>query len=404
MLAIGGSSVVYELDGPVSAVFKVGRWRDADIRARFAIEAEVLRAVGAPTAPTLIDAGSDDGWPYLILEHEGCETLATWMSRTQARGGIGEIIAILTRIATALGGLHEAGFAHRDLKPENVCIGSRGARLLDFGLAKRLRRAESGVTQLGTIVGTPHYMAPEQSRIGNAVDHRVDIYSFGVIAFEMLAGMPPFVGERRAIEYQHRVTRPPSLREVRAIPHELDELVARCLAKQPEARPQSAHGLQEALNRAMSSIATIRGVGAVSAPAPSFGAQTETALAWIVGGEPLAVARSISELHGTIVHQRGEGLLAAFSAAAHEAPTESALVAARDLSRERCRVVVHVTSALVRRAAHGKLMVYGPDIERTERWLPALPFAGWRLPLGRFGYCILLHRMPHSKGRSMLLF
>src|SRR5213078_4373830 len=106
-----------------------------------------------------------------------------------------------------------------------------------------------------------HYLAPEQVGVGATVDHRADIYSFGVVAFEMLCGGPPFVGERRSIEYQHSVCRPPSVREWRAVPDELEQLVAACLAKQPEARPQTALEVRARLARALDGTATARGVG-----------------------------------------------------------------------------------------------------------------------------------------------
>jgi hypothetical protein len=155
-----------------------------------------------------------------------------------------EAVEIAIQTTAALAAAHGKGIVHRDLKPENVLIGPRGVRLIDFGLAKQ--PAGAGLTQVGAVVGTVHYLAPEQIR-GAAVDHRADIYSFGVVAFEMLCGGPPFIGERRAIEYQHTVCRPPSVREWRAVPDELHQLVTACLAKQPERRFQSAGDLAFAL-------------------------------------------------------------------------------------------------------------------------------------------------------------
>lgn len=379
MLAIGGTAIVYELAGPSPAVLKWARWRERDVRSRFQIEADVLRTVGPPATPALIDHGASDGTPYIIMERVGGETLAAWMSRAGDRGGLGEIIAILTRAAASLAALHDAGYVHRDLKPENICVDGRGVRLLDFGFAKPLRTADANLTQIGTIVGTPHYIAPEQIRTGGVVDHRADIYSLAVIMFEMLAGRPPFVGERRAIEYQHQVARPPSVRETRAIPPALDELVQRCLAKQPDARPQTALELRDALGQVMTAPGTIRGIGAVTGSQPGtakpLGDQSEVALAWIVGGDPVAITRAIGAVHGVIARQRGDGILAAFSAKHHEAPLAIALGACRNLVRERCRVTIHTTTALVRRSVGGKPMVYGKDIQQAD-WIPEAPFVG----------------------------
>ena len=377
-LAVGGTAVVCELAGPAPAIVKWARYRDRDIKGRFAIEAEILKTVGAPTTPSLIEHGMSGEWPYLIMEHVTGETLAEWMSRNGDRGGLGEIIAILTRVSIALGTLHDAGYVHRDLKPENIIIGSRGVRLLDFGLAKPARH-ETGLTQIGSVVGTTHYIAPEQIRMGGAVDSRADIYSLGVIAYEMLAGMPPFIGERRAIEYQHQVGRPPSVRESRDVPKELDELLLSCLSKQPDARPQSAPAFRDALGKAVTPAGTLRGTGGrqttSSSPMSPLGKQSEVALAWIVGGDPIAVTRAITAVHGIVVRQRGDGILAAFSATHHEAPLDIAFTTCSDL-RDRCSIVLHMCSALVRHSAQNKPMVYGQEIEHVEAWCPAAPFVG----------------------------
>ncbi len=384
MLASGGTAVVYEVrrgSGP-RAVMKLGRWRELDIRARFVLEADVLRTVGPPATPAYIEHGVVEDWPYLIMEHVPGETLAAWMSRNGERGGLGEIVAILTRVAGALASLHAAGYVHRDLKPENILIGGKGIRLLDFGLVKQVVAREPGarsLTQVGSIVGTPHYLAPEQIKFAAAVDPRADIYSLGVVAFEMLAGRPPFIGDRRAIEYQHSVCRPPSVCETRAIPPALDELVLACLAKQPESRPATAEDLRVALSAAVSSVGTLRGVAPpaeVKQESKPLGTNSQVALAWIERGDPVTVTRAVSEVHGIVVSQRGEGILAAFSSQHHDAPLSVALGVCRPLVGDRRRIAIHLTTALVRRSAHGKVMVYGADIEQSERWIPATPFVG----------------------------
>jgi serine/threonine-protein kinase len=259
-LASGGTAHVFAVrrDDGTLAILKWGRWRERDIVERFAIEAAVLQAVGPTWTPALYDHGVSDGWPYLIMEYLAGETFAAWMSRSGERGGLGEILGLLDQLAAGLVAIHAAGIVHRDLKPENVLIGPRGVRLIDFGLAKQ--PAGRGPTQVGAVLGTVHYLAPEQIRSGQAVDHRADLYSFGVVAFELLCGRPPFAGERRSIEYQHSVCRPPSVREWRAVPEELDLLIAACLAKQPEVRPQTAADVRAWLARALTGTSTARGV------------------------------------------------------------------------------------------------------------------------------------------------
>jgi eukaryotic-like serine/threonine-protein kinase len=369
-LATGGTAHAFAVkrDDGTAAILKWGRWRDHDISLRFELEARVLRTVGAPWTPTLLEHGAIDGWPYLIMELIAGETLAAWMSRLGARGGLGEILALLDQIAAALTAIHAASIVHRDLKPENVLIGARGVRLIDFGLAKQ--PTGLGITQVGAVVGTVHYLAPEQVH-GTAVDHRADIYSFGVVAFEMLCGGPPFFGERRAIEYQHAVCRPPSVREWRDVPEDLEQLVAACLAKQPEARPQSGGELRAWLARAVAGSATARGVAS-----RALGVRGRVALIWIEGCDPAAVVGAVGDVNGLVVRHRRDGVLAAFAGLDHDMPLAAALAAAEALSAERARCVIHIGTALLRRSPQGKVAAYGDDVEHFERWLPAPAFSG----------------------------
>jgi tetratricopeptide (TPR) repeat protein len=394
-LATGGTADVFvvQRDDGARAILKWGRWRDRDIHIRFELEAAVLRAAGAAWTPALYHHGvvSDErsessdapqrpgrweagaphsiGWPYIVMELLAGETLAAWMARAGERGGLGEILALLDQLATGLVAIHALGIVHRDLKPENVIISPRGVRLIDFGLAKQ--QAELGLTQIGAVVGTVHYLAPEQIRGGALVDHRADLYSFGVLAFEMLCGRPPFVGERHAIEYQHTVGRPPAVRESRTVPEDLDRLITACLAKQPEARPQSAAEVRAWLARAAAASATARGV----APR-ALGVRGRVALLWIEGCEPLAVVRAVGDVNGIVVRRRGDGVLAAFTGLDHDMPLAAALTAARALAIDRARLVLHVGTALMRRSPQGKVTAYGDDVEHVARWLPAEPFAG----------------------------
>jgi len=370
-LATGGTAEVFVVvrDDGARAILKWGRWRERDIQVRFELEAAVLRAAGATWTPALYDHGVSDGWPYIVMELLDGETLAAWMSRAGERGGLGEVLALLDQLAAGLVALHALGVVHRDLKPENVMIGPRGVRLIDFGLAKQ--HAELGLTQIGAVVGTVHYLAPEQIRGGATVDHRADLYSFGVVAFEMLCGRPPFAGERRAIEYQHTVGRPPSVRETRTVPEELDRLITACLAKQPEARPQTAAEVRARVARAAAASATARGV----APR-ALGVRGRVALLWASDCEPIAVVRAVGDVNGIVVRRRGDGVLAALTGLDHDTPLAAALAAARALADERARLVIHVGSALMRRSAQGKVTAYGDDVEHVERWLPAVSAAG----------------------------
>jgi eukaryotic-like serine/threonine-protein kinase len=373
MIAMGGSSLVYAVTGSsgAPAILKWGRWRDRDIHERFAREAAILRTLGAPLTPTLIAHGTHDEWPFVLMEDVPGETLAAWMSRSGEHGAIGEVVAILLRLARVLDAIHAAGYVHRDLKPENVVIGSQDTRILDFGLA--IAEGETN-SSAGSVAGTVHYIAPEQLSIGATIDRRADIYAFGVIAFEMIAGQPPFIGERRAIEYQHQVVRPPSLRDIRPIPEELEAFVLACLAKQPEGRPQTAAALIEQLTDASSYIHTLKGVG--TSPKKLLGQRDTVVLAWIEGGDPIAISRAITSVHGIIVRSRPGAVLAAFASQFHDAPLTVAIACCRALAHDRCRIVIHVTTTLVRRSAQGKPAFYGPEIEQPTSWAPATVFSG----------------------------
>ena len=372
LLAIGGSSTVYAVTSGngAPAVLKWGRWRDHSIHTRFAREAEILRALGAPLTPTLFLHGGVDAWPHLVMEEVPGETLAQWMARVGGQGAVGEIVAILVRLASALEALHARGIVHRDLKPENVVLGGNDTRLLDFGLA-----SPDGHVMSGAVMGTVHYLSPEQLRMGAVIDRRADIDAFGVIAYEMLVGAPPFVGERRALEYQHQIVRPSSLRDLRSIPGEIEDVILACLGKQPEARPQSAAMLSQQLAQASASIQTLKGFGNEPRKIP-LGARDTVVLAWIEGGDPIAVSHAVNDVHGILLRSRPGAVLAAFAAQFHDAPVAVAVAACRELAHDRCRVVIHVTNALVRRSAHGKPAFYGPEIEQPASWVPSTLFAG----------------------------
>ncbi|MFN0248466.1 MAG: protein kinase domain-containing protein [Kofleriaceae bacterium] len=373
LIAAGGSALVYSVthESGTPAILKWGRWRDRDIHERFEREARILSRLGKPLTPTLVGRNDPDDWPYLLMEAVSGETLAAWMSRSGENGTLGEIVTILMRLAHVLQQIHDAGYIHRDLKPENVVVGTNDTRILDFGLAA----AEGGLTQTGAVQGTVHYMAPEQVRTGAAIDRRADLYAFGVVAFEMIAGQPPFIGERRAIEYQHQVVRPPSLREMRPVPAEIEAVVLHCLAKQPEARPQTAAAIAIELGHASAYIETLKGVGQ-STTKKVLGARDRVVLVWIEGGDPITISRAITDVHGIVVRSRPGSVLAAFASQFHDAPLAVAVATCRELAHDQCRIVIHVATTLVRRSAQGKPAFYGRDLEAPANWTPSTIFSG----------------------------
>ncbi len=193
------------------------------------------------------------GLPYYTMPLVDGASLRSRLARAGALP-IGETISILREVARALAYAHDRGVVHRDIKPDNVLITSGSAVVTDFGIAKALSASRTvapggTLTQIGTSIGTPAYMAPEQAAADPDTDHRADIYSFGCMAYEMLAGRPPFVAKTPAKLLAAQMgERPQSIAEVRAdTPPLLAELVMKCLEKDPDDRPQGAIDLVKVL-------------------------------------------------------------------------------------------------------------------------------------------------------------
>ncbi len=230
--------------------------RDAELARRFVQEARATAAVRHPAVVAITDFGAmEDGTPWFVMELLEGETLA---SRLRARGSIPPraAIRIAKRIAEGLGASHAAGVVHRDLKPENVFLIGKGdepleedIRIVDFGAAKIV--GASKLTRPGIVFGTPYYMAPEQAS-GQEVDARADVYSLGVVLYEMLTGRVPFVAEtymgvleKHVRERPERPVPPPGVEL-----GELEDVVMRALEKAPEDRFGSMAELAAALEKA----------------------------------------------------------------------------------------------------------------------------------------------------------
>lgn len=229
---------------------------DEIINARVRREARALAHVRHPNVVAVHDVGvTEGGQAFIVMELVDGPSLADVL-REEDSLGIERSLQLLLQIARALAAVHTRGMVHRDLKPGNVLLarddGYEQAKVGDFGLAKVIRdrsALDSFRTRAGTILGTPEYMAPEQVQ-GAEVDHRADIYSFGCLAFEMLTGAPPFVGDEMSVLYKHLHDAPPGLpgglAPARGAPA-LNTLIARCLAKKPRDRFSDAIGLYSAL-------------------------------------------------------------------------------------------------------------------------------------------------------------
>lgn len=229
---------------------------DEERRRRFLREARAAAALSHPNLVTVYDVGEHDGRAYLAMEYLRGKSLREVLAAREL--AIDEAVDLARQVLRGLGHAHAAGLLHRDLKPENVLVGDDGrVRLLDFGLVKSADDTDaiagSGIrgdntTKDGLVMGTPGYMSPEQAR-GTAVDARTDVFSFGVLFYEMLTRERPFVGPTRA-DVVSAVLRDPAPRAdaVRpAVGRALGDVVARCLEKAPEDRWPSTEALLEAL-------------------------------------------------------------------------------------------------------------------------------------------------------------
>lgn len=208
---------------------------------------EILTSAGLqhPHIVPVHNAGEVGGVPYFVMPFVEGRSLRSQL-RESGSLQIGEATRVLRDIASALHYAHTRGVVHRDLKPENVMISGGSAVVLDFGVAKAIAAGASSMrsgtlTGAGYAVGTPRYMAPEQAAADPALDHRADIYSFGILAYELLTGAPPFDGTPSEILRSHIAVEPPDIATVRpALPSVIVSLVRSCLAKNPMDRPQSA--------------------------------------------------------------------------------------------------------------------------------------------------------------------
>ena len=227
---------------------------DVAFAQRFAREARALARLNHPNIVAVYDYGEAGGYPFLVMEYVEGLTLRQLLQHGKLAPE--EALAIVPKICEALQFAHQKGIVHRDIKPENILLDKAGqVKITDFGIAKVIRPGapDRSLTGAKDVVGTPHYMAPEQIEEPAKVDHRADIYSLGVVFYEMLTGELPLG------KFQ-----PPSKKV--QVDVRLDEVVLRALAKEPERRYQQASEVKTAVE----TIATSGGKGsAATVAAPS---------------------------------------------------------------------------------------------------------------------------------------
>src|SRR5882672_1294975 len=259
-LGAGGMGVVYraldtKLNRPVAIKFLSSDLADAAARRRFQREAQTASSLNHPHIVTVHDVGEVDGRQYLVTEFVDGGTLKDWAQATTRTWR--QIIELLTGVADGLAAAHAAGIVHRDIKPENILVAKNGyAKLADFGLAKLWEATDSqavtrtlsaGHTRPGMIVGTIAYMSPEQAA-GQPVDARSDIFSFGVVLYEMLAGRRPFTGASD-LDVLHAVAHRAAEPLPEDVPLPLRMVVEKALEKDPADRFQSMRDMVVDLRR-----------------------------------------------------------------------------------------------------------------------------------------------------------
>ncbi len=262
-IGAGGMATVYRAtrlligDQVAVKILHAEQFRDSQAPERFRREAQAAARLKHPNAVTIYDFGvSNDSQVYLVMELVEGKSLRS-IIKQQGPFLPSAAAEIITQAAAALDEAHRQNIVHRDVKPDNIIVSSVASgikvKVLDFGIVRlRDMSAIGNLTQTGSVMGTPHYMSPEQC-LGEELDGRSDVYSLGVVLYEMLAGVVPFNSPTSmAVVVQHVNTAPAPLRILNvSIPASVEAVVMRALEKKREARPQTAAVLAEELNAAL---------------------------------------------------------------------------------------------------------------------------------------------------------
>ena len=283
----GGMSSVYKahdtlLERDVAIKILHGHYAsDDEFVERFKREARSVAQLQHPSIVTVIDRGQEGDSQYIVFEFVDGENLKELVVR-KGRLEVREALEVAIEIAQALAFAHEHGLVHRDVKPQNVLLnGDGGAKVTDFGIAREVD-VETGMTQTGTVLGSSNYIAPEQAS-GQPVDARTDVYSLGVVLYELLAGEVPFPGESFvAVALKHVHDPPPSLLDVRGdVPLRLVEAIDRALEKNADQRFPTMRAFAAELEACLGELGDqTDGTSTLIVPPPRRGASREARSVW----------------------------------------------------------------------------------------------------------------------------
>ena len=416
-LGQGGFGAVFEArrsaDGARVAI-KVARGDQPSAAAGLAREGIALAAIGAPVVPRLWASGHlDEGSAYLVLEHVAWPTLAERMA--QQLGPLpGDLFrALAPAIVQLVEICHQRGFVHCDLKPENIFVGSASAndaedgaaeaagslaRLFDFGLAQPLsgRSGSPGsverIDDEGT-AGTPEYMAPEQCDGRGAVDVRTDVYALGVILYEMCSGAPPFWGRAAEVQQSQRARRPALLSRGAGVAPPVEEVILRCLAKDPTRRFASATELRAALvaafpasdaKRPTARLATVSVAAGGEPPAgadptreaaarPAAAARERASVALVtfaLTGSADRVRSTLASVGAQLAHAAGVQHAVVFGREFGDNPTRAAAQAAQVfIDRGLCRrALVDLSTLAIETRPDGSRRYQGAVLRRRDQY------------------------------------
>jgi serine/threonine protein kinase len=227
-----------------------------ELKERFVVEAQAAAALNHPNICVIHEVGEDEGRPYIAMEFVDGETLKDKLRQGPMKAE--EALKIACQLAAGLGEAHHKGIIHRDIKSANIMVTAKGqAKVMDFGLAKL--RGGSSLTKSQTTIGTVAYMSPEQVR-GGDLDQRTDIWSLGVVLYEMLGGKLPFRGDHdQAVIHQIMHAEPALLKKLRPdLPSGLEEIVGQALAKKPARRYQTMEELGTDLEAVVEGLKPIK--------------------------------------------------------------------------------------------------------------------------------------------------
>lgn len=378
---------------------KVARSDNATAGESLMREAHALSAIGVPHVPAVYDRGLlEDGSVYVVMEFVRAPILADRLTALSGPMSLDEFARDALAILAVIEVAHGRGFVHCDLKPENVFVDEKfGAKLFDFGLVRSLDRNAERVesTKEEAPAGTPEYMSPEQCEGRLEIDARSDIYAFGAILYEMLCGAPPFWGNSAEVQQNHRSRRPPALSRRVEVAVALEDAIMRCLAKDPDRRPQSAADLRRALQAGISAerarrdaaavpaaVGAIGAIGSVAAPAPvsaqaaakpAAPARERRAVALLFfesKSNVASVREAGSGVGAQLAHTAGAQYVLAFGHEVGDNPTRAAatageMIVARGIAQH---VLVDLASVSIQARPDGSRRYQSPLFAKKEQY------------------------------------